>query len=64
MSFPEENEHFSMFSSKYIVATYDLCKHLNYEHLASFSPVLEVDDCDANVRMMEMTTMTASWRMC
>jgi hypothetical protein len=61
VSFPEENEHFS---SKYVVATNDLRKHFNYECLASFSPVLKVNDCDADVCMMEMTTMTALWRMC
>lgn len=61
VSFPEENEHFS---SKYVVATNDLRKHFNYERLASFSPVLKVNDCDADVRMREMTTMTALWRMC
>ena len=32
-------------TSKYVVATNDLCKRLNYERLASFSPVLDVHAC-------------------
>ena len=53
----EENSHFD--TSKYVVATNDLRKCLNYERLASFSPVLDVRACDGDDSMIaNAPTMT------
>ena len=35
-------------TSKYVVATNDLRKHINYERLASFCPLLDVRACDSD----------------
>lgn len=43
------SQHIRFDSSKYVVATNDLRKWLDYERLASFSPVIRIDDCDADV---------------
>jgi ATP-dependent DNA helicase PIF1 len=45
---PEDNTLFD--DGKYIVATNDLRKRINYERLSSFCPVLKIDECDADVR--------------
>ena len=45
---PDDNAKFNV--GKYIVATNDLRKRINYEALSSFSPVIRIEDCDADVR--------------
>ena len=61
----EENGRFG--TSKYVVATNDLCKCLNYERLAS-SPVLDVRVCDGDDSMIAnaqtMTTPPSTSKQC
>jgi hypothetical protein len=45
---PDKNAKFN--ASKYIVATNDLRKRINYETLSSFSPVIRIEDCDADLQ--------------
>lgn len=44
---PDENQLFD--SSKYVVSTNHLRKRLNYDRLASFTPILKIDEGDADV---------------
>ena len=44
----DDNANFD--AGRYIVSTNDLRKHLNYERLSSFSPVIRIDKCNAGMQ--------------
>ena len=46
----DDNADFN--THKYIVATNDLRKRINYEKLSYFSPVIRIKECEADVRSM------------